>query len=70
MPARKSHPKANSILNNPSFAHIPDDQMYYFKKDEIVWAKMKFFSAWPAQVCISILTLAIYWISNATFSAI
>ena len=50
MPARKSHPKASSILNNPSFAHIPDDQMYYFSKNEIVWAKMKFFSAWPAQV--------------------
>lgn len=31
-------------------AEIPDDKMYRFQKDEIVWAKMKFFSAWPAKV--------------------
>ena len=24
--------------------------MYYFEKDEIVWAKMRFYSAWPARV--------------------
>ena len=24
--------------------------MFYFEKDEIVWAKMRFFSAWPARV--------------------
>ena len=26
------------------------NQVYQFYKDEIVWAKMKFFSAWPAKV--------------------
>lgn len=28
-----------------------DNRVYHFQKDEIVWAKMKFFSAWPAKVC-------------------
>jgi len=27
-----------------------DNTTYKFVKDEIVWAKMKFFSAWPAKV--------------------
>ena len=31
--------------------NIPDEQVFIFHKDEIVWAKMKFFSAWPAKVC-------------------
>lgn len=26
------------------------NQVFHFQKDEIVWAKMKFFSAWPAKV--------------------
>ena len=34
-------------------ANIPDaNQVFDFTKDEIVWAKMKFYSAWPAKVCI------------------
>ena len=35
---------------NASESH-EEQQVYHFQKDEIVWAKMKFFSAWPAKVC-------------------
>jgi hypothetical protein len=35
---------------NSQFLNIPDEQVFIFHKDEIVWAKMKFFSAWPAKV--------------------
>ena len=53
MPVRKS---ANiSGVSIDSQKDNPDDQeddnaTYKFVKDEIVWAKMKFFSAWPAKV--------------------
>ena len=30
----------------------------YFQKDEIVWAKMRFFSAWPARVSDEYLTIS------------
>jgi hypothetical protein len=45
---------SSTIAKDP-FAGIPDDRLYKFTKDEIVWAKMKFFSAWPAKVSIAIL---------------
>ena len=31
----------------------------HFEKNEIVWAKMKFFSPWPAKVCKSILLVCL-----------
>jgi hypothetical protein len=46
MASGRSQLQQSSLL-----AEIPDDKMYRFQKDEIVWAKMKFFSAWPAKVC-------------------
>lgn len=51
MPARKgfaSAGQAGQIITH--LAHIPDDKLYKFEKGEIVWAKMKFYSAWPAKV--------------------
>ena len=29
---------------------IPNGEVNYFKKGEIVWAKLKFFPPWPAEV--------------------
>jgi hypothetical protein len=46
---------SSSAAQRDPFASIPDDRLYKFTKDEIVWAKMKFFSAWPAKVSIAIL---------------
>ena len=46
----QNHPHAQ-------FASVPDDKIYKFTKDEIVWAKMKFFSAWPAKVSIFFVNL-------------
>ena len=48
-PNRAPRPSDKDIL----IANIPDaNQVFDFTKDEIVWAKMKFYSAWPAKVCI------------------
>lgn len=54
MPVRKSA-TASGISIDPNKENNPDDNeddnaTYKFVKDEIVWAKMKFFSAWPAKV--------------------
>ena len=47
MPARKGSKNAGDGAN-------PQDQkIFKFVKDEIVFAKMKFFSAWPAKVSLS-----------------
>jgi hypothetical protein len=59
MPVRKNGTSGVNIEpqkeNNPE--DMEDDNMIYkFVKDEIVWAKMKFFSAWPAKVRIIQLT--------------
>jgi hypothetical protein len=59
MPVRKSGTSGVNIEpqkeNNPE--DMEDDNVIYkFVKDEIVWAKMKFFSAWPAKVRIMKLT--------------
>jgi len=45
-PAINNTKDANSHLMD-----IPDDKILKFEKNEIVWAKMKFFSAWPSKVC-------------------
>ena len=54
MPPRKKHGvrglQNNSLNKNTEFSNIPDDKVFVFHKDEIVWAKMKFFSPWPARV--------------------
>lgn len=51
-----SHSKAQtsktaSKVSDQAAAKFNDHKVFYFNKDEIVWAKMKFFSAWPAKVC-------------------
>ena len=51
MPARKKSLSSNLQVQSLSYLNtIPDDQVYKFEKNEIVWAKMKFYSAWPAKV--------------------
>jgi hypothetical protein len=59
MPVRKSG--TSGVNNEPQKENNPEDMeddnvIYKFVKDEIVWAKMKFFSAWPAKVRIKELT--------------
>ena len=49
MPPKKKN--QNPMEANTQFKNVPDEQIFIFHKDEIVWAKMKFFSAWPAKVC-------------------
>jgi hypothetical protein len=49
MPARKGN-NARSNANDTIDNIESDQKLYKFVKDEIVWAKMKFFSAWPAKV--------------------
>lgn len=54
MPVRKSA-TASGVSIDPNMENNPEDPeddnaTYKFVKDEIVWAKMKFFSAWPAKV--------------------
>ena len=53
MPARKKSLTGNAqALQTMSHLNsIPDNKVYVFEKNEIVWAKMKFYSAWPAKVC-------------------
>jgi len=51
MPARKCF--AGGGQSGSAMAHlmsVPDDHVFEFEKGEIVWAKMKFYSAWPAKV--------------------
>ena len=54
MPVRKSANVSGVSLDshNGNNQEDPDEdnETYKFLKDEIVWAKMKFFSAWPAKV--------------------
>lgn len=51
MPARKGFAGGGgSGLSITHLAHIPDNKVFKFEKGEIVWAKMKFYSAWPAKV--------------------
>ena len=54
MPVRKSANVSGVSIdsnkdNNPE-DNDDENATYKFVKDEIVWAKMKFFSAWPAKV--------------------
>lgn len=54
MPARKSANISGVSVksakdNNPEDGE-DENATFKFAKDEIVWAKMKFFSAWPAKV--------------------
>lgn len=48
MPARKTNSGVEDAHAKEDFEE--DNRVYKFVKDEIVWAKMKFFSAWPAKV--------------------
>jgi hypothetical protein len=54
MPGRKSANVSgvsmDSQKDNIAEEMDDDNATYKFAKDEIVWAKMKFFSAWPAKV--------------------
>ena len=50
MPVRKSSTGGHQNQAHNHFNNVPDDKIYKFTKGEIVWAKMKFFSAWPAKV--------------------
>lgn len=54
MPGRKcanvSGVSIDSHKDNNQEDNEDDNMTYKFVKDEIVWAKMKFFSAWPAKV--------------------
>ena len=54
MPVRKNANVSGVSLDshkNDNPEDIEDENATYkFVKDEIVWAKMKFFSAWPAKV--------------------
>ena len=52
MPPKKKN--QNPMEANTQFKNVPDEQIFIFHKDEIVWAKMKFFSAWPAKVCLKL----------------
>ena len=58
MPARRGHGSVGqhkaTLVNKMNNCSVDDDQIYKFNKDEIVWAKMKFFSAWPAKVGINL----------------
>lgn len=60
MPVRKngntSGVNNQAQKDNKSECTEDDNVIYKFVKDEIVWAKMKFFSAWPAKVRIIQLT--------------
>ena len=65
MPVRKSG-KTSGVNIEPQKSNnhedMEDDNVTYkFVKDEIVWAKMKFFSAWPAKVRIKELTNLKKW---------
>ena len=51
MPARKGFTgggQSGQVIAH--LAHIPDSKVFKYEKGEIVWAKMKFYSAWPAKV--------------------
>lgn len=50
MPARKNGADNDAPRGEPLESHDDDNTTFKFVKDEIVWAKMKFFSAWPAKV--------------------
>jgi hypothetical protein len=54
MPVRKSANVSGVSLDSHKNDNPEDNDdenaTYKFVKDEIVWAKMKFFSAWPAKV--------------------
>ena len=50
MPARRTSSGGHQNQTHTQFNNVPDDKIYKFTKGEIVWAKMKFFSAWPAKV--------------------
>jgi hypothetical protein len=54
MPVRKSANASGVSLDSLKDNNVedPDDdnETFKFLADEIVWAKMKFFSAWPAKV--------------------
>lgn len=55
MPVRKTANASGVSIIDAQKENNPDDNeddnvTYTFVKDEIVWAKMKFFSAWPAKV--------------------
>jgi len=54
MPVRKSGNNSGVSMDAPKGGDTDDleddNATYKFVKDEIVWAKMKFFSAWPAKV--------------------
>lgn len=40
--------------------NLDDDEIIHFQKGEIVWAKMKFFSAWPAKVSFKIFIILFF----------
>ena len=43
--------RASSRSNKSSVMNDSEvNKVFYFKKDEIVWAKMRFFPSWPAKV--------------------
>lgn len=47
--------KSKTVLSKDANSHlmdIDDNHTFSFEKGEVVWAKMKFFSAWPSKVCI------------------
>jgi hypothetical protein len=52
MPARKGNNVRSNGIDTQENTES-DRKLHKFVKDEIVWGKMKFFSAWPAKVRIS-----------------